>query len=143
MMLARGSKVMLDEGDYAVWFETPRGQGTGMIALAGGRVIGQDDFFAYSGTYEQAGDRFDAAIKVTRYRDGPPALFGVDEVDLNLLGTIRGATASCTGTAVQAPDVNFQATLIRSRESDPQTTSRQLRPAPKFNPAALPKPKMR
>jgi hypothetical protein len=134
---------MLDEGEYAVWFKTPLGQGTGMIVLSGGRMIGQDSFFAYSGSYEQVGDRFDAAVKISRYRDGPSALFGVDEVELKLAGTLRGSTASCTGTAVQAPGVDFQATLIRTCDSAAPTIRRQLRAAPKFNPAALPKPKMR
>ena len=132
---------MLDEGDYAVWFKTPLGQGMGMVSLAGGTVSGQDSCFTYSGSYVQAGDdRFEANIRIVRDRDGMPAVFGVDEVDLNLVGSVAGSTATCTGTAAQAPGLEFQATLIRSRES---TAPAADLPIPKFNPAAFPKPKTR
>jgi hypothetical protein len=134
---------VLDEGNYAVWFKTPFGQGMGMISLAGGRVSGQDSCFTYSGTYEQAGDnRFEANIRITRDRDGVPAVFGVDEVELTLVGSVAGSTATCTGTAAQAPGLDFQATLIRSRQSAAPTPDIDW-PTPKFNPAAFPKPKSR
>jgi hypothetical protein len=40
-------------------------------------------------------------------------VFGIDEVELRLAGKSTGVTASCAGTATQAPDLPFQATLIR------------------------------
>jgi hypothetical protein len=41
----------------------------------------------------------------------------------------------------EAPGVDFEATLIRS--SNASNISPEPRPMPKFNPNALPKPKMR
>jgi hypothetical protein len=44
-------------------------------------------------------------------------VFGIDEVELRLSGKSAGATASCTGTATEAPELPFQATLIRVQTS--------------------------
>jgi hypothetical protein len=40
-------------------------------------------------------------------------VFGIDEIDLTLTGKSTPTTASCTGTAKQAPGLTFEATLIR------------------------------
>ncbi|MGY4373287.1 hypothetical protein ACVWZ3_000926 [Bradyrhizobium sp. i1.3.6] len=41
---------MLRDGKYAAWFRTPRGQGTGIVDLAEGRISGRDSFFTYGGS---------------------------------------------------------------------------------------------
>jgi hypothetical protein len=104
---------MLRNGRYAVWFKTPRGEGTGMVTLADGRVFGRDSVLAYSGSYQVNGDDFTAAIRTRRHAAGQPSLFGVDDLDLALAGTSMEKTANCTGTARQAPDLSFHATLIK------------------------------
>ena len=60
---------MLKNGRYAVWFKTPRGEGTGMITLIDGRMSGRDSVLTYSGSYQVNGDDFTAAI-ATRLRGG-------------------------------------------------------------------------
>jgi hypothetical protein len=107
---------MLRNGRYAVWFKTPRGEGTGMITLTDGRMSGSDAVLTYSGSYQQNGDDFTAAIRTRRYAEGQPSLFGIDDLDLTLAGTSREKTAACTGTARQAPELSFEATLIRIEE---------------------------
>jgi T3SS negative regulator,GrlR len=104
------------DGRYAAWFRTPRGEGTGIVQLANGRISGGDSFFTYSGSYEVDDDRFTAALKTTRYAEGPPTLFGIDEVEVELAGTFKGRMATCSGTARQAPGVTFAATLIASED---------------------------
>jgi hypothetical protein len=104
---------MLKNGRYAVWFKTPKGEGTGMIILTDGRVRGSDAVIAYAGSYQENGDHFTAAISTRRYAEGQPSLFGIDDLDLTLAGTSKEKTASCEGTAKQAPDLGFQATLIK------------------------------
>ncbi|CAN7468334.1 hypothetical protein LJR220_004232 [Bradyrhizobium sp. LjRoot220] len=107
------------DGRYAVWFRTSRGEGTAIVHLANGRISGGDSFFTYSGCCEVDGDRFSAAVAITRRVAGPPTLFGLDEVEVELAGRFNGRMASCSGTAKQAPGLPFEATLIPSEDQPP------------------------
>lgn len=107
---------MIGDGEYAVWFRTPNGEGTGIVYLANGRISGRDCMFTYSGTYEINEDRFTATLTTKRYAEGPTTVFGVDEIEAKLTGVCKGRTAVCAGTAKQAPGVHFEATLFPSSE---------------------------
>ena len=104
---------MLQNAGYSVWFRTQKGEGFGVVSLMDGDVSVGDDISHYTGTYVQDGDKFTATIEVRRHTQGPPSIFGVDDVDITLSGTSTQTMASCCGTAAQAPDMPFQATLIR------------------------------
>ena len=104
---------MLQNGEYAAWFKTPRGEGTGILLLVNGKITGGDSVLTYSGSYQVDEDRFTAVVSTRRHAAGQPTLFGIDEVQIEVVGKSTGTTASCTGTAKQAPDLPFQATLIR------------------------------
>jgi len=104
---------MLQDGQYAAWFKTPRGEGTGLLVLANGKITGGDSGLTYSGSYQVDQDRFTAVVSTRRHAAGPPSLFGIDEVQIEVTGKSTGTTASCTGAAKQAPELAFQATLIR------------------------------
>lgn len=110
---------MLRDGKYAAWFRTPRGQGTGVVDLIGGRISGRDSFFTYGGSYQVDQLRFTAVLTVKRHAEGNPSVFGPDEVEVELSGVCSGAVATCSGTAKEAPDVEFEATLIYSQEEAP------------------------
>ncbi|MBR0715861.1 hypothetical protein [Bradyrhizobium liaoningense] len=110
---------MLRDGKYAAWFRTPRGQGTGIVQLTGGRITGSDSFFTYGGSYQVDQDRFTAVLTTRRHTQGPPTVFGPDEVEVDLSGVCSGAMATCSGTARQAPEVLFEATLIYSQDEKP------------------------
>jgi len=45
------------------------------------------------------------------------AFFGIDTLDLTLTGKSTPTTASCTGTAKQAPGLTFEATLVPMAEA--------------------------
>ena len=107
---------MLRDGKYAAWFRTPRGQGTGLVELVAGRISGSDSFFTYGGSYEVDQQRFTAVLTVNRHAEGPASVFGPDAVEVDLSGACSGAMATCSGTAKEAPDVKFEATLIYSQE---------------------------
>ncbi|QQO13582.1 hypothetical protein JJB99_29940 [Bradyrhizobium diazoefficiens] len=115
---------MLRDGKYAAWFRTPRGQGTGVVHLAEGRISGSDSFFTYGGSYRVDEQRFTAVLTTKRYAEGPPTLFGPDEVEVELSGLCSGAMATCSGTAREAPGVKFEATLIYSQEDQPAAEAR-------------------
>jgi hypothetical protein len=104
---------MLQNAKYSVWFKTPQGEGYGIVSLLDGNVSGGDNISEYTGTYVQDGDKFSATIAVRRHTQGQPSVFGIDNVDITLSGKSTPTTASCSGTAKQAPATTFQATLIR------------------------------
>ncbi len=110
---------ILRDGEYAVWFRTSRGEGTARVCLANGKLSGRDSFFNYSGSYEIDGDRITATLTTRRYADGPTTVFGVDEVEVKLTGTIKGTIAWCYGMSEQAPGLPFEATLFLCQETPP------------------------
>jgi hypothetical protein len=90
-----------------------QGEGTGVIELNDGKVTGGDTVLAYTGSYAADGDTFTAFIATKRHSPGQPSVFGIDEVNLTLTGKLTPTTASCTGTAEQAPGLAFEAVLVR------------------------------
>lgn len=115
---------MLKDGRYAAWFRTARGQGTGVVDLTEGRISGSDSFFTYGGSYRVDELHFSAVLTVSRHADGPPSVFGLDQVEVRLSGACNGSVATCSGTAEEAPDVKFEATLIYSQEDAPAAEAR-------------------
>jgi hypothetical protein len=113
---------MLRNGSYSAWFRTrqregtgvTQGEGTGVIDLNDGKVTGRDTVHAYTGSYVVDGDKFTAFIATERHTAGQPSVFGIgiDVINLTLTGTSTSTTASCAGTAKQAPGFAFEATLI-------------------------------
>ena len=128
---------MLRDGKYAAWFRTPRGQGTGVVHLAQGRIFGSDSFFTYGGSYQVDDQRFTAVLTTRRHAEGPPTVFGPDEVEVNLTGKCSGAMATCSGTAREVPEVRFECTLIYSQEGALPADAK--RAVVKLNPDKLPK----
>jgi hypothetical protein len=39
---------MIQDGEYAAWYKTPRGEGTGIVQLANGEITGGDSVLSYS-----------------------------------------------------------------------------------------------
>jgi hypothetical protein len=126
---------MFNDGTYAAWFKTSRGEGTGIVHCADGRLWGGDSIITYSGSYEVDGDRFTATVMTRRHTAGHPTVFGVDEVELKLEGTSNGAIIACSGTVDTLPGIIFKATLIPSQEQPPAPE----RPPTKFDAGKLSK----
>ena len=92
--------------------------------LNDGKITGGDNVSAYTGAYVVDEDRFSASIAVRRHTRGQPSVFGIDNVDLTLTGKSTPTTASCTGTANQAPGLNFEATLVPMADEPSNAASR-------------------
>jgi hypothetical protein len=107
---------MLRNGSYSVWFRTQQGEGTGVVVVSDGKITGGDNVSAYTGSYVVDGDKFTASLASRRHSPGQPSVFGIDNVDLTLSGRATPTTASCTGTAAQAPGLTFEAALIRIKD---------------------------
>ena len=109
---------MITEGKYTSWFKTPVGEGMGVIELGpNGQLSGGDATFAYSGTCGVTGERVRAVLNAKRVVDGPPGVFGLDEIDIVATGySTDGITALCTGFAKQSPGIKLEVTLVRMDE---------------------------
>jgi hypothetical protein len=114
---------MLQDGTYSAWFKTQLGEGTGIVHFADGRIWGGDSILVYDGFYEITGDLFTAIVKTRRHTAGHATVFGIDELELNIAGTMRGNIATCTGTTDAAPGMAMEATLVlcQSTPSIPET----------------------
>jgi hypothetical protein len=106
---------VLREGKYSVWFRTPLAESTGVVVLApDGKLSGGDTIMSYTGHWRTDGEQFEATLFATRHSPGPGAFGEVDLLDLTLTGRSNGGvTASCKGTAKQAPGLTLEATLVR------------------------------
>ena len=116
---------MLRDGRYAAWFRTSRGEGTGIVHLADGKISGGDCFFSYGGSYQTDDDGFTAVLTTKRCAAGPPTVFGLDEVEVRLAGKVKGTTACCAGSAEQAPGMAFEATLFFGEDASPPPNSKR------------------
>jgi hypothetical protein len=131
---------MLKNGTYQAWFQTPQGQGTGIVHVEDGQICGRDGIMNYHGTYQLDGDRFIATVTTKRHSEGGwPTVFGSndDELQLTLEGTCPGKIGRYLGRAKQFPGVLLEGTLIRSEEQPPRPPPNQQ--ASKFDPSRLPK----
>jgi hypothetical protein len=90
-----------------------QGEGTGVIELNDGKVTGGDTVLGYTGSCVVDGDKFTALIATERHTQGQPSVFDMDNVDLTVTGKSTPTTASCTGTAKQAPGLAFEAIFVR------------------------------
>jgi hypothetical protein len=104
---------MLPDGFYGVRFKTPRGEGAGVVTLTKGQLRGGDSALAYSGTFSQNGDTFTATVTTSRHAQGMLSVFGIDSVKIGLTGKSSNTSATCTGTAAQAPGLTLEAILTR------------------------------
>jgi hypothetical protein len=105
---------MLRDGKYSVWMRTPLAEGMGVVVLAAdGKLSGGDSIMAYTGRWRVEGEHFQATVFATRHSPGPGAFGELDDLEVTLTGRSKGVTASCTGTAKQAPGLTLEATLIR------------------------------
>lgn len=102
-------------GTYRVAFQTPLGHGAGVVVLHDGHVRGGDSSLCYLGTYEIDGASFRSVIHAFKHTTilGMSSVFGVDDVNITLIGTYDGDNGSLRGSAPEAPGVSFSATLNR------------------------------
>ena len=102
---------MLADGIYSVHFETPAGQGDGIVVVTGENLQGGDPSFVYYGLLEQTNNGFSIQIETKRHSEGRASVFNMDSVHINLIGKSEGLNAVCTGTAEEVPGLIFKAVL--------------------------------
>ncbi len=127
---------MFKDGTYSAWYKSPLGEGTGVAHFAGGKLRGRDSILFYDGTYETAGDNLKVVVRTRRHSPGQASIFGVDEFELTLEGTVLGKTVACSGTADVAPDVIVEVTLIPCKA---EPVDVEPPPVPRLDASRLPK----
>lgn len=106
---------MVTAGKYSVWFKTPIGEGAGVVEFSSdGGLSGGDLTFIYSGQWKPGAERLHATLCAKRIVTGPPGVFGMDELDLTVVGhSTDGVSVACTGFAKQSPGIPLELTLVR------------------------------
>ena len=105
----------MDNGLYKVRFETPRGNGTGVVVLKDGHLWGGDSSMFYTGTYTLDQGAFTGKLVTNVHTIAPhkPSIFGRDIVHITLKGTFSRDYGEVTGSAREVPDVAFRAELSK------------------------------
>lgn len=103
----------MENGLYSVNFQTPLGQGSGVVTIENDKIQGGDSGLFYHGQYSQNGNDVQATIKTGRHSKNLESVFGIDEVDIILQGTSQNNTATLNGNSPQAPNISFKVTLTK------------------------------
>jgi hypothetical protein len=94
------------EGFWIVQFEGVRGNGSGVIVLLKGHVLGGDSGFVYTGAYESDGKTLLAQVSVRNFLPEVPSVLGVQgDVDLVLKGTVSENIIKAKASLANSDDV--------------------------------------
>lgn len=105
----------MDNGLYKAQFQTPLGDGVGLIVAQDGVIRGGDIRLYYTGTYVANGNQITGKIATNLHTatPGTASIFGNDRVNIALKGTFSGNTVNLTGTSPEAPGVAMQVVLTK------------------------------
>jgi hypothetical protein len=111
----------LREGLYKVEFRTVHGSGRGVIYAHGGKMLGGNSAFAFTGSYDDTGDEISAVVSTQRHNDDPnfQPLFGTDRITLTLKGKQQGEQVHFEGGTAQLPGVAFSCVMIPIADAAP------------------------
>jgi hypothetical protein len=93
------------DGLYSLAIEmngAKRGHATGIVMLEGGRIMGGDSFFYYTGSYSFSRGKWRGEIIVNQHTEAPGLnlVFGGREVGCGFTGTYSAGSADIDGTAL-------------------------------------------
>lgn len=105
----------MQNGLYKATFNTPMGEGYGVVVLADGILRGGDSMMYYVGTYSETGGQFTAAVEVDAHSQVPGLVSvfgpGINRVHIDIQGQSTADSAKANGSSPQAPGVGFAVTL--------------------------------
>lgn len=103
----------MQNGLYKVSFQTPIGQGNGVVVIADGSVKGGDSGMYYTGTSQVMSNQFIGTLHVGRHSAASAigSVFGRDDVHIKVQGTSTDNSATLQGVADEVPEIRFQAHL--------------------------------
>ena len=106
------------DGLYSLTIEmsgAKQGRATGIVLLEGGRIMGGDSFFYYTGSYSFSRGKWRGEMIVNQHTEAPGLnlVFGGREVSCGFTGTYSTGAADIDGTAlVGRNSVPFRAHLV-------------------------------
>jgi T3SS negative regulator,GrlR len=103
----------MQDGLYKVSFQTPIGQGVGVVVIADGSVKGGDSGMYYTGAFQEMNSQFTGILRVGRHSAASAvgSVFGRDDIHIIVKGTSTDNSAALQGTDAEAPEIRFQALL--------------------------------
>jgi hypothetical protein len=110
------SKVV--DGLYTLGIEmsgAKRGHASGVVVLIGGRIMGGDSFFCYTGSYSFSRGKWRGEMLVNQHTEAPGLnlVFGGREVTCGFSGAFSQGSADIDGTALVGRfSVPFRAKLV-------------------------------
>lgn len=102
------------DGFWIVQVETVQGSGGGVAVLTKGQILGGDNGFYYTGTYETDDASMKARVSIRRFLPGVVNIFGVEsDYELNLTGTVNGDVIDGKATVVGQPGAGLVVRLTK------------------------------
>ncbi len=106
------------EGLWTIEFGSSEGvYGGGVVVFTGGKIMGGDAAYYYTGSYAMADhDSFEAKLRIKPFIDGVPSVFNTLRKDftLNLKGTVKDADhAIAQGVPSEMPGMDLGIVLTR------------------------------
>lgn len=103
----------MKNGLYKASFNTPIGQGTGVVVIHDGLIQGGDGSMFYLGTFQEVDNHVTASLRIGKHSDVPGMrpVFGRDDVNAKLQGTSTENSATIQGSAAEVPGVLLKAQL--------------------------------
>jgi hypothetical protein len=107
----------MHEGLWTVEFVSSNRFGRGVLIITADKLLGGDDGFYYSGSWNKTGNNFDATITVIKYNPNAIAVFGnIDHFQINLRGQIDEYQFNAIGTIVNNPQAQMK--IIGTKKVD-------------------------
>lgn len=130
------AEARVKDGLYSLTIEmsgTKPGRATGIAILQGGRILGGDSFFYYTGSYSFSRGKWRGEMIVHQHTEAPGLIlvFGGREVTCGFTGTYSAGQADIDGTAlVGQVSVPFHAVLtlkvpLQEGQQESQQDSKQ------------------
>lgn len=111
------AEARVEDGLYSLTIEmsgAKQGRATGIAVLQGGRILGGDSFFYYTGSYSFSRGKWRGEMMVHQHTEAPGLIlvFGGREVSCGFTGTYSAGQADIDGTALVGQiSVPFRAQL--------------------------------
>lgn len=104
----------MQDGLYAVTFQTALGAGSGVLYKAGDHTVGGDGGFAWQGPVSVSGDHAQGTLNVVKHNNAYDSVFGpLDNFALNYEGSVGPDGGTIKATSPQAPTMTLQVVLKR------------------------------
>ncbi|MGH9736751.1 MAG: GrlR family regulatory protein [Candidatus Acidiferrales bacterium] len=102
------------DGLWIVRYSGPEGDGSGVVVLTHGRVLGGDSGFTYVGSFEFHNPQFKAKVAVKNFDPTIPSVLGVvGDFDLLIEGNLQGDELNGLAALADAPDAKMVVRLAK------------------------------